>query len=94
LIWDVDFVEIHGFDLGLQLSDFVIHIVWELEAKGLGTIGIFFIRLEFFGGWGRDEKSPGGRCDDRKNTNIYIVIDLSKPQDNHEIYITYIFCIG
>jgi hypothetical protein len=61
LIWDVDFVEIHGFDLGLQLSDFVIHIVWELEAKGLGTIGIFFIRLEFsgiFGGVGEGRKIP------------------------------------
>ncbi len=28
-----------GLDLGLQLSDFVIHVFWELGAKGLGAIG-------------------------------------------------------
>jgi hypothetical protein len=38
LIWDVDFVEIFYFDLGLQLSNFVIHVFWELGAMGLGAI--------------------------------------------------------
>ena len=27
------------FDLGLQLSDFVIHVFWELVAKGWAAIG-------------------------------------------------------
>jgi hypothetical protein len=41
LIWDVDFVGIVDFDLGLQLSDFVIHVFWELGTKVLGAIDRF-----------------------------------------------------
>uniref|UniRef100_A0A0E0ITU2 Uncharacterized protein n=1 Tax=Oryza nivara TaxID=4536 RepID=A0A0E0ITU2_ORYNI len=45
LIWDVNFVGILDFDLGLQLSDFVIHAAFQPEClkpilsyKGMGWL--------------------------------------------------------
>jgi hypothetical protein len=40
VIWNVDIVTTvrRRFDLGLQLSNFVIHVFWELGAMGLGAI--------------------------------------------------------